>query len=97
MNQGRLAGDIIDRTIVVCPNCGTQAPVLSAKQLRAFSAGWSFGVAGLVAGVAFLYFESTFEEVGISDLTRTLSVIAFVVGGICLAITIAITVIRKRC
>jgi predicted RNA-binding Zn-ribbon protein involved in translation (DUF1610 family) len=89
LNEGRLASDRIDRTIVVCPKCGFQSPVLSVKQGQGIGSLWSIGILGLVAGV-WLRTQYFF------GLESTFSVIAFVVGGICLISVVAITIVRKK-
>jgi hypothetical protein len=76
--------DGIERVFTVCPNCGINSPVLSQQQIGAFASLWSFGVAGLVAGVYLL------------SVSSILSKIAFVVGGICLVLAIVPAVLRKK-
>jgi VIT1/CCC1 family predicted Fe2+/Mn2+ transporter len=87
---GTLIHREIERDVDICPKCGVKSPVLSPKQINGFASLWTISVLGLAVGVMLLIF-SDFLGMGL-----LLSVIAFLVGGICLVGVIVFTVLRKK-
>jgi uncharacterized protein (DUF983 family) len=83
----------IEKDIAICPKCGIESPVLSPKQLNATMTLWVISVFGLVIGVGLLIAggQSDFRGIAIA-----ISVIAFLVGGGCLAGVLVISNLRKK-
>jgi predicted RNA-binding Zn-ribbon protein involved in translation (DUF1610 family) len=87
---------MMDKTIVVCPNCGIDSPVMSSKQRNGFASLWTFAVLGPVVGVWLRFSNIAKVEDLAGGLLRTISVIVLVAGGICLACAVVFTVLRKK-
>jgi hypothetical protein len=79
----------IEKDVAICPKCGIESPVLSPKQVNGFAGLWTFSVLGLGFGVMFMFLRRWGIAIGIS-------VIAFLVGGICLVSVIVMSNLRKK-
>jgi hypothetical protein len=86
----------MERIFSICPNCGVNSPVLSQKQISAFASLWSFSVMGPVVGIWLRFSNMTKGSDLAAGLLRAISVIALVVGGICLIAAVVSTVLRKK-
>jgi hypothetical protein len=96
LDGGKEVQDLYDRTLVFCPKCGIKSPVLSAKQISAIVSLWAIAVGGPVVGVFLRINAEELDFLGISGIVRTCSVIAIVVGVICLVGAVVVHVLRKK-